>query len=177
MPKPKVTSMTPLTVMNDIDGSARSEDCESAGIIEASDVSGIVRDLMERESEALARAFAGHWTTTRTIHLCAVERGVRASGIGDGEAIFGERAQDSTGIVEKLEGLVAGVEDGRGDLQVLQSFDLDIWDRGLYGQARSSRDDNGRSDKGNENSTEGRGHRTVGSGCGWRDDSTKPCDR
>ena len=59
MSKLKVVGMIPLTVMNDIDGSIRSEDGENAGIIEASDVSGTVRDLVKQEPEALTHTFAG----------------------------------------------------------------------------------------------------------------------
>lgn len=60
------------------------------------------------------------------IYLGTGERGARASGIGDTEAILGEGAQDSTRIVEEFEGLVTSVGDGRGDLQVLQTIDLGV---------------------------------------------------
>jgi len=40
--------------------------------------------------------------------------------------VFGKGVQDSTGVVEEFEGLVASVNDGRCDLQVLQSIDIDV---------------------------------------------------
>ena len=104
------------------------------------------------EPEALAHVCR---EIRRVIYLGAVEQGARSSGIGDNEAVFGEGAQDSTGIVEEFEGLVAGVNNGRGDFQVFQTIDFDVRDRGLDGQAGSSTGDDGRSDEGNDSSTEG----------------------
>ena len=95
--------------------------------------------------------------TRRFIHLCAGEQWARARGIGDGERILREGVQDSTGIVEKFEGLVTGVGDGRGDLQVLQPIDIDVRGRGLEGQARDSGDGNRRGDEDDERSTKGGG--------------------
>jgi len=98
-------------------------------------------------------------------HLCTDEGRTRAKGIGDGEGILGEGVQDSTGIVEKFEGLVTGIGDGRGDLQVLQSVNVDVGGRGLEGQARGSRDGDRRGDQGDEGSMKGRGeHRGEGNG-------------
>jgi len=91
------------------------------------------------------------------IHLCAGERWARTGGICDGEGVLGEGAQDSTGIVEEFEGLVTGVGDGRGDLQVLQSIDINVGSGGLEGQAGGGGDGNRRGDEGDERSTEGRG--------------------
>ena len=70
------------------------------------------------------------------IYLGAVENRARP---GDCEAILGEGTQDSTRIVEESEGLIAAVGDGCGDLQVLQSIDVDIEGRGLDGQAQGVR--------------------------------------
>ena len=61
-------------------------------------------------------------------YLGAVEHGARADNIGDDEGVL-----DSTGIVKKFEGLVAGVD--RGDLQVVQSIDLEVSGRGVDGEA------------------------------------------
>ena len=102
------------------------------------------------------------------IHLCADERWARVRGVGDGEGILGEGIQDSAGIVEKFEGLVTGISDGRGDLQVLQSIDVDAGGRGLEGQAWRSRDGDRRGDEGDEGSTNGSGeHRGEGSEGDW----------
>jgi len=87
-------------IMGDVDRSTRSENGENAGIIEAG---GVFRAVLD---------------------LATVEQGAGASGIGDTEGVLGEGVQDSTGIVEEFEGLVAGVGDDRGDLQVLQPVDL-----------------------------------------------------
>ena len=109
-------SIIPLTVMSDVDGSPRSEDGEIARIIDANDVCRAELDL-----EAGIKSISAHvcQTTRWVIYLSAAEPGVRAGGMGDSEAVFGEGAQDSTGIVEQFQGLVAGVEDGYNDLQVL----------------------------------------------------------
>ena len=103
------------------------------------------------------------------IYLGAVEQGARTSDIGDGKAVFGEGAQDSARIVKEFEGLVVGVKDGHGNLQVLQSIDLYVWDRGLDAQARCSADSDDRNHEGGENGAEGGGHPNVGSE-GWPDD-------
>ena len=96
-----------------------------------------------------------------------VERGSRASAIGDAEGVFGEGAQDATGIVEEFESLVAGVGNGRGNLQVFQSIDLDVGDRRLDGQSGGSGDGERTGGESNEGSTEGRGeHREGGRGNG-----------
>jgi len=95
----------------------------------------------------------------RVIHPCADEGRARARGVSDGEGILGEGIQDSTGIVEKFEGLITGIGDGRGDLQVLQSVNVDVWGRGLEGQAWGSRDGDRKGDQGDEGSPGGREHR------------------
>jgi len=64
--------------------------------------------------------------TRGVIYLGAVERRAGTSGISDNEGVLGEGVQDTTGIVEEFEGLVAGVGDSRGDLQVLQPIDVGI---------------------------------------------------
>ena len=71
-PESKVADMIPLTVMNDVRGSARSGNGENAGITEASGVRGVVLDL-----EAVIGIISAHicQTTRRMIHLGAAERG------------------------------------------------------------------------------------------------------
>jgi len=59
------------------------------------------------------------------IYHGTIEQWARAGGIGDDEGVLGEGVQDSTGVVEEFEGLVTGVNNGRCDLQVLQSIDID----------------------------------------------------
>lgn len=101
--------------------------------------------------------------TRGAVHLGAIERRVKASGIGNGEGVLREGAQDSSGVVEEFDGLTAGVDDGCGDPQVLQPVDIDVGGRGLDGQAgdgrdgRGSRDCDRRGDEGDEESTKGRG--------------------
>ena len=94
-------------------------------------------------------------------YLGAVEHGARTDIIGDHEGVLGEGVQDSTRIVKEFEGLVAGVDDGRGDLQVVQSIDLEVFGRGVDGQAGYSRDGDSGSNESNESSTEGGRHRWV----------------
>ena len=111
--------------MSDADESARMENGKNAGIIEAGGVCRAIFDLeagLESVSTDVPRV------TRRVVHLGAVERRARAGGVGDGEGVCGEGVQDSTGIVEELEGLVTGVSDCRRDLQVLQSIDVDVVD-------------------------------------------------
>ena len=156
-----VVDMITLTVVGNVGGSAGSENGESTGIIEASGVCETVLDLEAGTDSISARIFrAGR----RAIYLSTAERGVRASGICDDEAMFGEGAQDSTGIIEKFEGLIASVEDGHRDLQVLQSVDLDVGDRGHDDQAGSGICDDGRSDENDDSGAKGRGHGNVGGG-------------
>ena len=50
--KMRLPKVTPLTIMNDIDGSARSENREYAGFIKAGGVCGVVFDL-EVETESM----------------------------------------------------------------------------------------------------------------------------
>ena len=110
-------------------------------------------------------------------YLGPIERRARASGAGDDEGVLGEGAQDSTRIVEELEGTVTGVGDGRCNLQVVQSVDFDVGSRGPEGQARDSgcRDRGG--DEGYEGSTYGaREHRNLG-GDGGRDDYNEAIGR
>ena len=91
------------------------------------------------------------------IHLGAFERRARTREIGDIEGVLREGVQGPTGVIEKLEGLVTGVGDGRGDLQVFQSIDVDAGDRGLDRQARGRGYDDRRSDEGEKGSEERRG--------------------
>ena len=93
------------------------------------------------------------------VYLCTRERRARASGIGDGEGVLGEGVQDTTGVVEEFEGLVTSVDDGRGDLEVLQPIDIEVGGPGPDGQARGGgygKDTGGYGDEGDERSTEGR---------------------
>ena len=73
------------------------------------------------------------------------------------ETVLGKWVQDSTGVVEEFKCLVAGVGNGRGDLQLLQTIDIDIWDGGLDGQARGSKGSDRRGDEGDEGSMDRRG--------------------
>ena len=150
--KSKAIDVIQLTIVGDVDGSARIENGKNTGILEASGVFRAVLDLEEIES------MSAHvcWVTRQKIHLGTFERRARTRYVGDGEGILGEGVQGPTGIVEKLEDLVTGVGDGRGDLQVLQSIDVDVGGRGPESQARGGRDDDRRNDKGEEGSTEGR---------------------
>ena len=108
------------------------------------------------------------------IYLCTVERRTGASGIGDPEGVLGEGAQNSTRVIKEFEGLVSGVGDGRGDLQVPQSIDLAAEGRSLDRQARASGDDDCRGDESNEGTTDGRGeHRGEGFEGGWRGSSNE----
>ena len=157
--------MIPLTIVGDIDGSARSENGGNARLIKPSGVLGAVLGL-EAEQNALAHVFVGYG---RVIYLGAVERRARARGIDDGESVLGEGVQDATGIVEKFEGLVSSVGDSRCDLQVLQPINVDIGGRSLDGQAGGSRDGDRRGDEGDEGTTERRGkHSNEGSEDGER---------
>ena len=81
---------------------------------------------------------------------------MRASGIGDVEGVPGEGAQNTTRIVEEFKGPVAGVDDGRGDFQVLQSIYIDVGGRGLDGQTGASRDGDCRGDDGDDRGAKGR---------------------
>ena len=106
------------------------------------------------------------------IHLGTFERRARASGISDAEGVLGEGVQNSTGIVEEFEGLVTGVDDGRGNLQVLQSIDFDTGGRSLDRQTRGGGDGDCRGDESDEGSAEGRGeHCDEGIEGGRGDDS------
>ena len=113
--------MVPLTIMSDIRGSARNEDSEDTGVIKADGVfgAGLGSGNLKHEYARLPGKETGglHW---------AIEQGARASGIDDSEGVLGEGTQDPTGIFEKFEGLATGVGGGRGDLQVLQSVDLNV---------------------------------------------------
>jgi len=122
MSKLKVIDMTPLTIMNDIDGSASSENGENAGVFKTSGICRVVVGL-EAETESMSRVVR---QATRMIYLGTGEQWARANGIDDNEGVLGEGAQDSTGIVEEFEGLVTGVNNGCCDLQVFQSIDIDV---------------------------------------------------
>ena len=149
-----------LTIMSDIDGSARVENGEDAGIIKACGIRGAVLGLgTEAESMSTRVCMANR----RAIYHCTVEQWVRTSGISDVEGVPREGVQNTTRIIEEFEGLVAGVDDGRGDFQVLQSIDIDVGGRDLNGQTGVGRDGDHRGDDGDEGSTKGRGeHCDVG---------------
>jgi hypothetical protein len=147
-----VTNTIPLTIVNNIDGGPRIENGESAGLIEAGGVCGTVFDL-EAETENMSAHVCR--VDRRVIYLGTVERRVRASSIGDVEAVLGERVQDSAGVVKEPEGLATGVGDDHGDCQMLQSIDLGVRGRGPDGQAGGSRDGDGGGGEGDEGSTEG----------------------
>ena len=102
--------------MGDVDGSARIENSENAGIIQTSGVCGTVLDL---EAESVSVGGRICQAIRQVVYLGPIERRARASGVGYGERVLGERAQDSARIVEELEGTVTGVSDGRCNLQVL----------------------------------------------------------
>ena len=145
--------------MSDVDGSTRIEKSENAGIIKASDVCGTVLDL-----EAVPEIVSGCicQTIRQVAYLGPIERWARASGVGDDKGVLREGAQDSTRIVEEFEGTVTGVGDGRCNLQVLQSIDVDVGGRGLEGQARDSGDRGHGGDEGDKGSAEGvREHRNL----------------
>ena len=116
--------MIPLTVMGYVHGSARSENGESAGIIQASGVCGDVFDLEAGTKNISVHVFR---VTRRVIYLRTAKRfWVSAIGICNDEGVLGEGTQDSAGIVDEFENLVAGVDDGHCDLHIPQSVDLDI---------------------------------------------------
>ena len=156
--------------MSNVRRSAGSENGKNAGVIEAGGVCGIIINL-EAENESISvHVFRA---TRRVIYRGTAERGMSAIGIGDDERVLGEGAQDPAGIVEEFKNLVAGVEDGHCDLQVLKSINLDIGGRGLDSQAGSSTGGDGRNDEDSEEGTEGRGHCNVNSQGDWRDDHMK----
>jgi hypothetical protein len=154
-------------IMNDIDGSTRSENGENAGIIKTSSVRGVMLDL-EAESESVSIQVCQ--VIRRVMYLGPVERWTRASGVGDAEGVLWEGVQDPPRIVEELEGAVTSVGHGRGDLQVLQSIDVDVGGRGLESQAGCGRDSDHGSDEDDEGIAEGRGHRNAGSEGNWQND-------
>ena len=133
--------------MSDADESVRMENGKNAGIIEAGGIRRTVFDL-EAKTESVSTGIPR--VTGQVIHLGAVERRARAVGVGDGEGVCGEGVQDSTGIIEEFEGLVAGVGDGRSNLQVLQSVDINAVGRGLEGQAGGSGYEGREGDEGDE---------------------------
>ena len=95
-PKATLTNMIRLTIVSDADGSPRIKNGEHAGIIEACSVCGDVFDL-EAETERMSTGVLR--VTRRVIYLGAVERGARASGVGNDECVLGEGVQNSTRIV------------------------------------------------------------------------------
>ena len=137
--------------MSNIDGSARSENGESAGVIKASGVRGAELGLEKSMSTRVCQV------TKRAMYLGTFEHRARASTIGNAEGVLGEGVQNSTGIVEEFESLVTSVEDCRGDLQVLQSINVDTGGQSLDRQARCGGDSDRRGDEGDEGSAEGRG--------------------
>ena len=145
--------------MGDADESARIENGKHAGIVKTGGVSRAIFDLeAETESVSIGVPRVTRWV----IHLGAIERRARASRVGDCEGVLGEGAQDSTGIVEEPEGLVTGVGDDRGDLQVLQSIDVGVGGRGLERQARDSGDEDREGSEGDERRREHCGEGSQG---------------
>lgn len=89
------------------------------------------------------------WQATRgAIYHAANKRWTEASGIGDVEAVLGEVVQDPTRVVEEFDGLITGIDDGRGDLQVRQSVDIDVGYQGRDRQAGGSGDSGRRDNEG-----------------------------
>ena len=64
---------------------------------------------------------------------------MRVGVVGDVEGVLREVVQYPTRISEELEGRGPHVGDGRSDLQVLHSIDLEVGGRGLEDKAGSSR--------------------------------------
>jgi len=124
MAKSKLTDMTLLTIMSDIDDSTRNENGENAGVVKASGVCGAVVDL-KAETKSMSTDVRH---ATRMIYHGTAKQCARASGISDDEGVLGEGVQDSTGVIEECEGLVTGVGNGCCDLQVLRSIDIDTGD-------------------------------------------------
>ena len=108
------------------------------------------------------------------IYPGANERRARANGIGNAEGVLGEGVQGTTGVIEEFEGLVTGVDDGRGDPQVLQSVHIGVGGRGPDGQAGGSRDGDRRGDEGDEGRAKGRGEHCEGVRGGDRDETAEP---
>ena len=98
------------------------------------------------------------WVTRRVPYLGAVEQRTRPNGVGNTKGVLREGVQDSPGIVEESECFITGVENCRGDLQILQPIDIDVGGRGLDGQAGVSKDGDRRGNE-DEGSTEGGAHR------------------
>ena len=163
--------MIPLTVMGYIRRSARSESSENTGLIHGSGVCGVVFDLEAGTESISVHVFR---VTRRVIYLGTAERfWVSAIGICNDEGVLGEGTQDSAGIVDEFEDLVAGVDDGHGNLQVPQSVDLDIGGRGLDSQAGSSTGGDSRNDEDGEDGVEEREHCNMGSQGDWRANCVK----
>jgi len=104
--------------MSDIGGRTRSENGENAGVVKASGVCGTIVDL---EVETKCMSTGACQATCMIYHGAFKPWAARASvgGVGDYKGVPGKGAQDSAGVVEEFEGLVASVGDGRCDLQVL----------------------------------------------------------
>jgi len=148
-PKSTLINMIRLTIVSDVDGSARIKNGELAGVIEASGVCGHVLDL-ETGTESVSTGV--HRVTRPVIYLGTVERRSRARGVGNVEGVLGEGVQDPTRVVEEFESHVTDVGDGSCDLQVLQSIDVDVGCRGLESQARGSGNRGRGGDEGDEGS-------------------------
>lgn len=121
--------------MRDVDRGARRENCGNARVCEAS---GVRRAVLGLEAETEIFSTHIYRVTKHAIYLGAVESRARSSGISDAESVLGEGVQDPAGIVEEFEGLISGVGDSRGNLQVLQSIDDETGGRSLHGQAGGS---------------------------------------
>ena len=161
MTKPtKVFYVIMLTIVGNINGGAGGEDSENIGTVETCGICGAVLDLVaETESVSIHVCHV----TGRVIYLGPDKRGAGANGIGDTEAVLREGIQNSTRVIEELEGLVTNVCDGCGDLQVLRSIDPDADSRTLHRQAGRSGGSDHRGDESNERTMEGRGeHRDEG---------------
>jgi len=147
--KSTLVNIIQLTIVSDVDGSARIKNGELAGVIEAC---GVCRHVLGLEAQTESMSTGLRRVTRRVIYLGAVERRARASEVGNVEGVLREGVQDPTRIVEELESPFTGVGDGCGDLQILQSTDVDVGCRGLENQARGSGDSGRRGDGGDEGS-------------------------
>ena len=134
--------------MGNVDGGAGSENGESAGIINASGVFGAEMGLEPKTNKREHHMLAG--SAREVIYPGANERRARASRIGDAEGVLGEGVQGTAGVIEEFERLVAGVDDGRGDPQLLQSVYIGVGRRGPDGQAGRSRHGDRRGNEGDE---------------------------
>jgi len=109
----------------------------------------------------------------QAIHLRAGERWARArDSIGNGGGVLREGIEDSTGVVEVLDGLVTGVGDRRCDPQPI---DNDVGSRGQVLRARLGVAETGTAEAARTTNEGRRGEKSivVKSGSGWRGDYTE----